>query len=121
MMIGFVSLFGFCLLLTGLSVLKAKQTRYVTTWSSVMICLGFIGGLLYVGVVEKVSWKFTGAYLGGTTVMLVTVLILGCLPPKTQNVINDDVDLYWGELEHRERKSQLQREVGDKNTKYSEL
>lgn len=53
--------------------------------------------------------------------MLVTVLILGCLPPKTQNVINDDVDLYWGELEHRERKSQLQREVGDKNTKYSEL
>ena len=32
-----------------------------------MICLGFIGGLIYVGVVEKVSWKFTGAYLGNVT------------------------------------------------------
>ena len=28
------------------------------------LLLGYIGGLIYVGVTEKVSWSFTGGYLG---------------------------------------------------------
>lgn len=62
-----------------------------------------------------VTWK------GGTAVLVILVLIIGCRPPKTQKVKDDDVEMYWNELDQRDRKSRrLQREASEKNM-YSEL
>merc|ERR1719285_1211909 len=105
MMIAFVSLCGWCLLMTGLSLLCSKQGRQVIAWSSTVLCLGLIGGLIYIGVTEKVNWTISGGYLGGTAAIMIVVLFIGCRPPKTKRVKEYDNEMYWQELSQRDRKS----------------
>ena len=69
--LAFVSLCGWCLLMTGLSLLCSKQGRQVIAWSSTVLCLGLIGGLIYIGVTEKVNWTISGGYLGTVTYIMI--------------------------------------------------
>merc|ERR1711935_338605 len=105
MMIGFVSLSCLCLILSGISCLCSRSGRYATAAAMSVLSLGFIGGLIYAGVAGKVAWNFTGGYLGGTVLVLVIVIVLGCLPVKTKKVKQDDIEMYWKSLSEREKQS----------------
>merc|ERR1711970_901936 len=63
MMIAFVSTAGFCLLTGGLSCLGSRRIRQGASVFNSLLLLGLIGGLIYVGVVEKVNWKITGGFI----------------------------------------------------------
>ena len=63
--VAFVSTAGFCIL-TGLLSCQVGSPRARTMSSafSALLLLGLMGGMIYVGVVEKVGWNYAGGYLG---------------------------------------------------------
>ena len=65
--LGFISISGFCLLVSGIGFACSKRTRNFILAVSSALLLGYIGGLIYVGVVEKVDWTLTGGFLGTVT------------------------------------------------------
>merc|ERR1711892_67387 len=67
MLIGYISISGFCLLVSGIGFACSKRTRNFILAVSSALLLGYIGGLIYVGVVEKVDWTLTGGFLGTVT------------------------------------------------------
>ena len=42
----------------------SPRTRTVSSVFSTLLLLGLMGGIIYVGVVEKVGWNYAGGYLG---------------------------------------------------------
>ena len=42
----------------------SPRTRNVSSVFSTLLLLGLVGGMIYVGVVEKVGWNYAGGYLG---------------------------------------------------------
>merc|ERR1711935_1115606 len=102
MLIGFISISGFCLLVSGIGFACSKRTRNFILAVSSALLLGYIGGLIYVGVVEKVDWTLTGGFLGGTSAVLIIIVILGCMKRKKKKVKNDDTENDWTELTERE-------------------
>ena len=57
---------------------------------------------------------------GGLACVLIIVLVLGTLPPKTKKVKEDNVDLYWNDLKRRETASQMRKSKYEESS-YSEL
>ena len=101
-----------------------------------IIIAGIAAGIIYVGIVGKVGWNFSGGYLGnfnlhhddassfmisgGLVCVLIIVLVLGTLPPKTKKVKEDNVELYWNDLKRRDTRSQMRKSKYDEAV-YSEL
>ena len=54
----------FVLLTSLLSCLGSGRLRIITSSISTVLLLGLIGCMIYVGVTEKVNWKFTGGFIG---------------------------------------------------------
>ena len=52
--------------------------------------------------------------------MLIIVLVLGTLPPKTKKVKEDNVELYWNDLKRRDTRSRMRKSKYDEAV-YSEL
>ena len=57
-----------------LSCLGSPRIRIMTGSFCTVLLLGLIGGMIYVGVVEKVNWKITGGYIGKANVYDMTKL-----------------------------------------------
>ena len=51
-----------------LSCLGSPRIRIMTGSFCTVLFLGLIGGMIYVGVVEKVNWNITGGYIGKTNI-----------------------------------------------------
>ena len=52
--------------------------------------------------------------------MLIIVMVLSTLPPKTKKVKEDDCELYWKDLKRRDTVSQMRKSKYDESF-YSEL
>jgi len=102
MMTAFVTISCFCLILSGFSFLCSNTGRHSMAVANSLVLLGLASTIIYFGVTEKVAWKFAGGYLGGTFGVLVGVLVLGFIPIRTKKVAQDDIELYWRSLKHRE-------------------
>jgi len=63
-----------------------------------------MGGMIYVGVTEKVNWTITGGYIGGTVGLIILVNVIGCIRTKKseKKVKNDEIEMYWDDLAKRE-------------------
>jgi len=99
-----VSTAGFCLLTGGLSCLGSRRIRQGSSAFNSLLLLGLIGGMIYVGVVEKVNWKITGGFIGGCVGMLVLVNLIGCCnsTKSETKVKSDEIEEYWDDLAKRD-------------------
>jgi len=107
MMIAFVSTASFCLIISLVSCFGSRRVRYASSTVSTILLLGIMGGMLYVGIVEKVNWKITGGYIGGTVGMIILVNVIGCFRAKKslkEKVNSNEIESYWKDLAERDRK-----------------